>query len=232
MRGPFLHLTEAIEQRVATWPESNERVASFTASHSRYSAVADVLYDDIAWDESLTGLIPDRLLSPSVRHSTKVMLRYCELAAMSAGDSGMTLPDLHAHMVDDRSFEPLALIASQPNRLASRVETDFEIRDYGYSPGAYARSKFVFEDGRLTLQDLQGSLIRNTLNMIAEEHEVYDGKCVAHHNDALHPIYKSLVEVCAKDTQLFARTLDEAVNPSEVKQPESPIVRRILGIES
>lgn len=231
MRGPFLHLTQAIEQRAAAWPESNERVASFSASHNRYSAVADVLFDDIAWDESLAGLIPDVLVSPSVRHSTKVMLRYCELAALSAGDGGMELDDLHAHMTDDRSFEPLALIASQPNRLASRVETDFEIRDYGYTPGAYARSKFVFKDGRLTLHDLEGSLITNKVNMITEGHEVYDGKCTAHHNNALHPIYKNLVEICAKDTQLFARTLDEAANPPKVKEPESLVVRRLMGIE-
>jgi hypothetical protein len=137
------------------------------------------------------------------------MLRYCEIAALSykvhqTGNADQ-LRDL---MMTDQSFQPLGWIASTPNDLAFRVEQDFELRTFMVPPHSHTIEKFHFTDKGLDLgEDIHDSFALHEYEIRQEKGDLPQGKCPAHHHDALQPIYKSFVKICAQDHNLFPLTL-------------------------
>ena len=204
MSRHFTTISSGISEAAVAWQDTGSELTLIDQESDRYAHVSDILIDRISTDYPS---LPDRLTNHNIRHSLKVMLRYCQIAAHAARRDDQSNDELLRLMQDPRSFEPLAAIATQQSRLASRIETDFELRSYGRPVYSYILKKYILNKGYIELDGLEHSALMNRIDMAQEGHPVIAGQCPAHQANVLQPILGSLSLICYKDPDLFPRTL-------------------------
>ena len=205
MSRHFAAMSSGISEAAITWPDTGSELILIDKESDRYAHVSDMLLDRISTDYPS---LPDRLTNHTVRHSLKVMLRYCQIAAHAARRDDQGNDELLRIMQDPRSFEPLSAIATQQSKLATRVETDYELRSYGRPVYPYILGKYALDKGYVELDGLEHSTLINRINMAQEGHSITAGQCPAHQADVLQPILGSLSLICYKDPDLFNRTIE------------------------
>lgn len=204
MTKPFDTFVKKLDAVAQEWPSFHIATAAPEAAHVRYKAVADAAVDEVA----ASGGVPERLTNGSARHGCKVLTRYCQIAAELAARESYDLEKLRALLEDDRTFESLVPIATIQNRLASRAESDIGLNLHSYPTDEQTLGHYTIDDGYVAVPDLDHIIVRNRLDMLDEGKDLYDGQCAAHANHALKPIFHAFITICARDENLFARSLD------------------------
>lgn len=154
--------------------------------------------------------IHNKMTNLGAEHGSRVIGRYCHIAALVANREGFDKNELVAMLDRDSSFEPLGAIASLQDDVAYRVEVDMGIGTYILRPEhlqPYVDQYQVGQDGGLEVPSLD-EIIINKVAEIALEGRLENGKmCPAHANRLLQPIYRHFVRICANDPILFDQTL-------------------------
>ena len=202
-RGPFEQFTAQLQVTAETWPERHEAVQE-TVLQSAYESMASVALQEVAREQPQ---LPDMLTNHNAQHGANVIARYLQFSALAAKRDGIALNALSGILHDDRSFKPLATIATTQNKLAHRTEVDYGLGTHASSGDFYVRDRYQIVDGAITLSDLDTTVAIHRYQLSAEGKELYDGECAAHRSNSLKKIYHSFVTICARDQALFPLTL-------------------------
>lgn len=202
-RGPFEQFTTQLQVTAETWPERHEAIQE-TSLQSAYESMAGIALQEVAREQPQ---LPDILTNHNAQHGANVIARYLQFSALAAKRDGVALDALPDILHNDRSFDPLATIATTQNKLAHRTEVDYGLGTHASSGDLYVRDRYQIVDGAIALADLDTTVAIHRYQLSAEGKILYDGECAAHRSDSLKKIYHSFVTICTRDQALFPLTL-------------------------
>lgn len=188
----------------AEWPTEVMQLESEAGSTGAFEEVATLaLNRTVAGSERLGRFDPRQ--SYGVQHGMEVAERFQYLSAYTALESGVEdIDDIEDVLRHDETIGELITIAKTPGDVAKEVEYEHGLTRSTFN-ASYARDVYKFENGRIRLTTMPGSILRHTMMYKAGDHYNPDKAvgCNAHLAQTLIPIYHEMVTINLKDPSLL-----------------------------
>ena len=211
MSNHFITYAQTATEVAAAWPTHIDATAEPSEEQFRYNTAAEIFSTRIL---EANASLPDQFSSPGILFGHKTLLRYCQLAARLSRQEDTPKDELLTLLRHDKSFESLSTIATQPNTIAMRVETYYQIDGHNFRLNDSATDKTTLSDGFFNLLDIDRVVEEKRrlarLNEAPIAHYETRG-CAAHKKKVLQSLYLAAVTICDRDENLFDRSLAEKV---------------------